>query len=205
MKRVRLGLLALWLSGCALVQPPEEAPAPDAALRETLLMDMENWSAKGRIAVKSETGGGQGNFRWFQSAENSRVMVSGPLGFGAFEIHFQPDLLEINDADGTRRARYEGADAAEQFLEESIGWSLPADSTRYWLLELEDPRRRGTTVQWNEAGLLQAAARGAWKVSWEEYRQSAGLPMPRKIRFENDQASIRLVVDRWELALVEPR
>ena len=42
-------------------------------------------------------------------------------------------------------------------------------------------------------------------MSWEEYREASGLLMPRKIRFENDQASIRLVVDRWELALAEPR
>ena len=205
MKFLRLWLPALCLSGCALVQPPVEEPPPDAALRESLLMEMQNWSAKGRIAVKSDTGGGQGNFRWFQSADNSRVMVSGPLGFGAFEILFQPELLEISDADGTRQARYEGPDAAEQFLESSIGWSLPAGSTRYWLLGLQDPQRRGSTVQWNEAGLLQAAGRGAWKVSWEEYREASGLLMPRKIRFENDQASIRLVVDRWELALAEPR
>ena len=206
MNRRLLGtVLLLLLSGCATLPPPEEKlePVLDAANRETTLLALQSWSAKGRIAVKSDTGGGQGNFRWAQAADDSRVRVSGPLGFGAFEILFRPDLLEISDKEGTRQARYEGPDAAEQFLESSIGWSLPAGSTRYWLLGLEDPQRRGTTVEWGEDGLLRTAGRGVWKISWEEYRETEGLPMPRKIRFENQQASIRLIVDQWDLPLAD--
>ena len=54
--------------------------------RRNTLAGKSDWRARGRIAVKSDDGGGQGNIRWRQEGPASSVNLSGPFGAGAYEI-----------------------------------------------------------------------------------------------------------------------
>ena len=198
--RPRPGLLlllsaAVLLDGCAL-RRPQALPGVDWAQRRERLLALDAWQARGRIAVKADSGGGQGNLQWEQQGAQARIRVSGPFGAGAYEIRWDPRTLTVSSRNGEFSRDYAGPDAAEQFLTEQLGWSFPAASTRYWLLGVPDP---GFPAQETFApdGQLVALDQNGWAVTYDRYTDQSSLPMPAKITLQNSRARVRLVIDRW--------
>ncbi len=194
MKPAFVMLLAL-LSGCAT--RPAVTPLPiDWAARTAAVAGWTDWSARGRLALKSAAGSGQADFDWQQQGEASRIRVSGPFGAGAYEIGWDAQALSIKSRDGEFSERYAGADAAEQFLAARLGWAFPATSTRWWLLGLPDPASAATT-EFAPDGRLASLVQNGWTVTYERYTDAAGVSMPGKVTAESARARLRLVVDRW--------
>ncbi len=189
---------ALLLNACALQQTGPGAGIDWAARRERLGA-LAAWEARGRIAIKSETGGGQGDLRWEQLGSATRIRVSGPFGAGAYEIRWDPARLTITSRNGEFSRAYAGSDAAEQFLAEQLGWSFPAISARYWLLGMADPAFPAEET-FASGGQLVALNQNGWTMSYDRYADQAGLAMPAKITLQNSRARLRLIIDRWCLA-----
>jgi outer membrane lipoprotein LolB len=185
------------LGGCALRQP-EVAPGVDWAQRSERLLALDSWQARGRIAVKAEKGGGQGDLVWEQHGAQARIHMAGPFGAGAYEIRWDERSLTVSSRNGEFSRGYTGPDAAEQFLAEQLGWSFPAASTRYWLLALADPASPAQST-FAADGRLAALDQNGWAVTYDRYTEQSGLPMPAKITLENSRARVRLVIDRWTL------
>jgi outer membrane lipoprotein LolB len=186
----------LLLAGCTLQRP---VPPVDWQARTAQLAALESWQARGRIAVKSPDGGGQGDLLWRQEGESARIRVSGPFGAGAWEIRWDPALLTIAGRDGELTRAYTGPDAAEQFLTEQLGWSFPAMSVRYWLLGLPHPAFPAHETR-GAAGELLELEQNGWNVRYQQYVRADGIPMPARLTAENELARLRLAVDRWCLA-----
>ena len=198
--RLRPGLLlvlsaAVLLGGCAL-RVPEAVPGVDWAQRRERLLALDAWEARGRIAVKVESGGGQGNLEWRQQGDQARIRVSGPFGAGAYEIRWDPQTLTVTSRNGEFSRDYTGPDAAERFLTEQLGWSFPAASARYWLLGVPDPAFPAQETMAAD-GQLVALDQNGWAVTYERYANQDSLPMPAKITLQNSRARVRLVIDRW--------
>jgi outer membrane biogenesis lipoprotein LolB len=99
------------------------------AARQAQLQSLTRWDLRGRIAVKADKGGGQGDIEWQQRGDATRIRVSGPFGAGAYDIHWDPVSLSVNSRNGEYSRSWPGQDAAQQFLAEQLGWSFPAVST----------------------------------------------------------------------------
>lgn len=194
-RRAALALLALAAAGCAL-QPPAAPPAVDWPARATALAGLDGWQARGRIALKAEGRGGQGDLAWTQAGPDARIRVSGPFGAGAYEIRWTPAAVTVTSRDGEFSREWTGADAAEQFLAAQLGWSFPAVSTRWWLLGLPDPAHPAERTLAAD-GSLAALAQNGWNVRYERYVDAGGWPMPARLTVESDRARLRVVVDRW--------
>jgi outer membrane lipoprotein LolB len=197
-RRATVALLALLATGCAL-QPPAAPPAVDWAARGAALMELAGWQARGRIALKAEGRGGQGDLAWQQSGAQARIRVSGPFGAGAYDIRWDPAGLSVASRDGEFSRAWTGADAAEQFLAEQVGWSFPAVSTRWWLLALPDPEHPAEQTLAADGSLAELTQNG-WTVRYERYVESGGWPMPARLTVESERARLRVVIDRWCLA-----
>lgn len=197
--RLRPGLLlflaAVLLGGCTL-RGPKAVPGVDWSQRRERLLALDAWQARGRIAVKAQSGGGQGNLEWQQQGEQARIRVSGPFGAGAYEIRWDPQTLTVTSRNGEFSRDYAGPDAAEQFLIEQLGWAFPAASTRYWLLGVPDPAFPAQETRAAD-GQLVALDQNGWAVTYERYTAQGNLPMPAKITLQNSRARVRLVIDRW--------
>lgn len=165
--------------------------------RETLL-DLTNWQARGRIAVKSDTGGGQGNIQWQQSDAGARIRVNGPFGAGAYELTWSADKITVTDKYGEVSADYTGPGAAERLLNERLGWSFPADSTRFWILGIANPDYPASE-HFDPDGWLASIEQNGWLIAYEGFATRSGNWLPRRIVMENEQARVKLVVDRWLL------
>jgi len=187
-----LGMLA----GCAALRPVAEAPPVDWAARDARVAALADWQARGRIAVKSARGGGQGDVQWRQSGEAARIRVSGPFGAGAYEIRWDPGALRVLSRNGEFVREWQGAAAAEAFLGEQLGWPFPAASIRWWVLGLAG-LASPATPEVTPRGELARLEQDGWTVSYERYGEAAGLPMPERLVLEGPQVRLRVVIDHW--------
>ena len=87
------------LAGCA-ARPTVTAPGVDWPARSERLAAIRDWEARGRIAIKAATGGGQGDLQWEQRGGETRIRVSVPFGAGAYEIRWDPSSLSVVSRNG---------------------------------------------------------------------------------------------------------
>ena len=85
-------LLAV-LAGCTTLKPVA-GPQADWQARQEQLQALSRWELKARIAVRYESDGGQGNMNWKQDGAQSRIVLSGPFGTGAYRITWNPESME---------------------------------------------------------------------------------------------------------------
>lgn len=193
-------LLALaMLSACSSLQhtaPPEEL-ANAQRMRELEVLDV--WTMQGRIAIKQASGSGQGKIVWLQNGEDADIVLSGPLGSGAVNIHWVPDEVVVSGAELDVQHRYTGSDAAEQFLAEQLGWQFPAASIRYWLLGIPNPDF-AYTQDFGADGALLRLQQSGWQVEYQRFVAVNGYVLPAKLQVQSAAVRLRVVVDDWLFA-----
>lgn len=196
-------LILLWLmlmmlaSGCAM-RPKMAGTGLDWDQREVALGQLANWQAHGRIAVKSDDGGGQGKLHWYQTNAQARIQLSGPFGVGAYELAWDSDSLVVSTKAGEVTAAYAGPLAAEQFLVDQLGWSFPAISIRYWILGIVDPQFTSAR-QFDRDGWLIGIEQNDWSIAYDGFLLHQDQWLPHKIVMQNDNARVKLIVDQWDL------
>lgn len=193
-------LAALLAGGCAAPSRIGGPAAVDPVARRAAIEAAGSWEARGRIALKTPGTSGQGNFAWVQTGDTTVLRVAGPFGAGAYEVRWEPGRLTVVSGRGEVAADYTGPDAAERFLEEQLGWSLPVANARYWLLGLAGPGTSAVETP-DETGLLVALAQDGWDVSYTEYRPEGATALPRKLVLSSTAGRIRLVIDDWNIDL----
>ena len=166
--------------------------------RRATLLGLSSWQARGRIAVKSEGNGGQGNIHWRQDGPEARIRVHGPFGAGAYELFWSDDKITVTDKRGVVSTEYTGQDAAQRFLTEHLGWSFPAISTRYWILGIAHPDYPAKE-RFGPEGWLTGIRQSGWDITYDKFSMRSGTWLPRRIVMENGDARVRVVVDRWYL------
>jgi outer membrane lipoprotein LolB len=196
-------LVVLWLmllmlaSGCAM-RPQIPGTGLNWDQREVELGELENWQAHGRIAVKSDDGGGQGKLHWYQTDAHARIQLSGPFGVGAYELAWDSDSLVVRTKAGEVTAAYAGPQAAEQFLVDQLGWSFPAISVRYWILGIVDPQF-ASSRQFDRDGWLIGIEQNDWSIAYDGFSLYQDQWLPKKIVMQNDSSRVKLIVDKWGL------
>ena len=189
---------ALLLSSCATLPP---AGVTDWAERQTILEAVDDWEFSGRLAVQDlATGEGtQASVRWRQEDLNSRIRLSGPFGSGAQELFWEPGRIRIVNGDGEQTMEYTGPEAAERFLRDQLGWSFPAESTRFWLLGLRDPDAPGQEIFSTDGELIELYQHG-WRIAFERFVLTDGLLLPSRLVLQNSTARLRIVISKWRVA-----
>jgi len=190
-----LPLLLLVLASCT---PVRTVIPPDQQARNAALLAMQSWEIRGRIAFRSGAEGGQANLHWQQAGERSLIRLAGPFGAGAYDVTLEPERVSVADADGEQSIVYQGAEAAEQFLQAQLGWSFPAGSTRYWMMGLLDPAAAGEEQRAADGTLLAIQQHG-WSVRFDRFKDVQGYVLPVRLELDNANANLRVVITRWTL------
>jgi outer membrane lipoprotein LolB len=196
-------LVLVWalalLSACTSLQTIQ--PTGWAA-RQAELLKLEDWELRGRMAFRSGEEGGQGKLHWQQAGAISFINIAGPFGAGAYDLVWEPGRVSVADATGKRSVEYTGADAAEQFMREQLGWSFPAVSARYWVMGLLDPADPGDE-HFDDQSVLSGITQHGWNISYERFAEFDGFALPTRINMENGTASLRMVISKWSAPVPE--
>lgn len=179
-------------TGCVTAPPGDDAGQWRRHRAELLTLD--RWSADGRVALRTADRGWSGNLSWSQEASDMDVRFRGPLGAGAFRLAGNSRGLRLHTADG--EVLYFAEPQRE--LADEIGWYVPLDSMRYWVLGVADPEAPARETL-DEQGRLAGLDQLGWQVSYESYRSDGVRMLPRKLVIESADVRIRFIVDRWSI------
>lgn len=198
MTRLLISVLALLLGACTSVPPLPERPAEE--LEQLWLQHRQkigrltDWSLIGRIVVKTEDDGWNGELHWSQSPDEFQIQFNAPFGQGAFQMEGNNQTVELRLSDGQIFI----APDAESLLLTHIGWHLPLGEFRYWVSGLPG-LQSVTSKTLNNDGQLAEMQQDQWRISYPEYFAVGEVMMPRKVYFKNHDLSVRLVIDKWML------
>lgn len=190
---IPIALLCALAAGCAgtpgTTQPGSAIPAD--------LHHLERWQARGRIGVSGPEKGGSGSFEWQQRGDRSDVEIRGPVGIGGVRLEMSgagghPDLV-LQTGDGRKLE----SDAAWSELQTQLGAEVPAGNLRFWMLGLAAPGEH----RWHEANPegVVTLEQGGWRIDYQRYSDQAGARVPMRMTATSGAASVRIVVDRWQL------
>jgi outer membrane lipoprotein LolB len=146
------------------------------------------WQLDGRAAGAVGAQGWQATLNWRQHGELSEVHLSGPFGVGALVLKRSPDGLSLNGAPPS--------DTVLTQLQERLGFELPLDRLRYWLLGVPDP---GAAFDLKRNGQDRAAqlTQDGWSIGYDRYMAVAGDSLPALVVLSREGVRVRIAVDRW--------
>jgi outer membrane lipoprotein LolB len=176
------------LAGCASlvgVQTlPSMLPATWEARRE-MLQSWGRFDSYGRVAIARDGEGFSGSWRWAQRAQRSTLELDGPLGVGGLRLDF--DSEGIVD------------EAARLALEQQLGFVLPVESLRYWMLGVPDPREVVEERVAADSARLDSLRQKGWTVTFKNYAPVSGADyeLPQRIEVDRESLRVRLVIEGW--------
>ena len=187
------GLAALLaLAGCGAV-PIRPTVATDPLARAAIAA-FDGWHATGRVAVRAGGEGFHANFDWRQAGGRGELAVRGPFGAGAARISVDPVRIRIESGSEPPFEALAPFAALEPAVTARLGFPLPLEPLRYWVLGVPAPElpSAGVGADFDQSG---------WHVAVTEFAAVAGAPGPLPARLELTRSStrIRLVVDHWQV------
>lgn len=199
---VVLAVGAALLAGCGTLldllpaEPGVADPEPAWRIHAEELSRVRSWSLHGTLAVRP-TGGDASRvtMRWRQSPDSYLVRFMGPLGVGLFEVEGSATAVEARFPDGRRAS----AASPEALLEQEIGWSVPLQGLRYWIVGAPVPEVAPSKMELDDLGRLARLEQLGWTVVYERYDTVDGLSLPERIRFSNASVDATVIVRRWNV------
>lgn len=188
----RLGKLlallpALALFGCAAPVPRQ---APLAGAEPALITGFQ---LSGRVAVKYDAQGFSGGLRWQRSGDSDDLLLLSPLGQGVAHIERDAHGVTLTAPD---QRPYHAMDTA-QLTEQVLGWRLPLDGLRYWVLGVAAPGSAATPEIDADKRLVRLTQEG-WRIDYLGYKRVDGTDLPGKIFLQRDEVEVKLVIDAWD-------
>ena len=163
--------------------------------RQEDLLEWPFWEIDGRIGLTVAKDSYNGSVAWEQNGAAIDFRFRGPLGFGGVRIH--GDLDEKVRVKTTTGQDFTVSDF-ESEMQARMGWSIPINSLRFWVLGIVDPEVDADVVL-NEEDLLDELVQGDWKVIYEAYKEVDGVQLPRKFKITGPDTRIKMVVNDWTI------
>ncbi len=174
---------------CACVSTrPALAPAPwERRLAE--LQHAAAWQLDGRAAVAVGTQGWQASLNWRQRGAEAELHLAGPLGVGALVLKATAQGISLNGAPPS--------DTVVAELQERLGFELPLDDLRFWLLGVPHPDV-AFDLERNDQDRAQQLTQDGWTLDYDRYVPANGDLLPARVVLNREGVRVRIVIDQWE-------
>jgi outer membrane lipoprotein LolB len=197
-------MLAALLYGCAAA-PSRPTPSAETErlwqTRQARLAALQSWTLSARIAVSNAAESWSSHVRWEQRDDHYEIDFSTFLGQRVAQLRGGSNevVLVLPDRDPV------AAPSASALLADVLGWHMPVESLRYWVIGLPVP---GHVLEssLDASGRLAELEQDGWHVSYSAYVSDylgadilAGHALPRRVVVSNPRLRIRVVVDEWRL------
>jgi outer membrane lipoprotein LolB len=169
------------------------APLPVGAGWEQRSRDLQranSWQLDGRAAVAYQGQGWQATLNWRQLDDSSEIHLAGPFGVGALVLKRTAAGLSVNGAPPS--------DAVLSQLQERLGFELPIDDLRFWLLGVPQPDAAFELTR-NTQDRAQTLSQGGWNIEYDRYMPVGGDVLPAHLVLSREAVRVRIAVDRWGL------
>ncbi|MCF6324906.1 MAG: lipoprotein insertase outer membrane protein LolB [Gammaproteobacteria bacterium] len=193
-------LLVVLVAGCAsrpLVSVLDPAVLEQRwVLRHAQLSALGGWELEGRVAVKQAQESWSASLRWQQQAEAFDIRFSSMLGQRLAQLTGDALTASLYLPDD----RVLSAANVSELLDEELGWSVPMDALRYWLVGVPAPALASAeklNKGLDEKGRLQWLEQAGWRIEYQRYRSVGALEVPKKMELTRGEIRVRFIIDRW--------
>jgi outer membrane lipoprotein LolB len=194
LRLLTLSTLLVLLTACAGT-PPQEPSSDDWKAHSQQLTALQQWTASGKLALRSAQASDSASIVWQQDSENTHLQLSGPLGMGATTIDSNGERLDIRQGDDVQSLDISTPDAILM----NTGLDLPLAALTYWIKGLPAP---GTELQQFEVDpqtqLLQTLRQDDWEVQFQQYRQFEGYILPVRMLIQRGETRAKIVITQWQ-------
>ncbi|MDV2238168.1 lipoprotein insertase outer membrane protein LolB, partial [Burkholderia pseudomallei] len=184
--------------GACATQPPR-APAAAPAAAPDARQTEQNRAYTGRFAVQYQDPLGNprnvyGNFDWQEQGTNVSLELRSPLGQTLAIVKSAPGgaSLELPN----RQPQF--APDVGELMQRALGFALPLDGLRYWLLPTPSPTTPATTVRDPQDGArIKEIRQDGWTIDYVAYADAPAAGVKRiNLARQTPPLDIKLVLDR---------
>ncbi len=184
-------LLASVLSGCALLPA---SPAPDSSLRPPQ-PDTAAFALNGRISIKYDDVRHSAGLRWVHRVQSDEVLLLAPLGQTAARVYRDASGATLDD--GNKQYR---AEDVEALMQQALGWRLPLDGLRYWILGMP-VAERPAQIKRDDNGRIVMLHQDGWEVAYLRHADASPNSLPTRLQLNRDDLQVQLLIDEWDWSL----
>jgi outer membrane lipoprotein LolB len=168
------------------------APPAGAAWEQRAadLQRANSWRLDGRAAVAYQGQGWQATLNWRQLDDSSEIHLAGPFGVGALVLKQTAAGLSLNGDPPS--------DAVLAQLQARLGFELPIDDLRFWLLGVPEPGAEFALTR-NAQDRALTLTQGGWSIEYDRYMAVGGDVLPAHLVLSREAVRVRIAVDHWEL------
>jgi outer membrane lipoprotein LolB len=188
-------LPALLLGACGTLPPADgtrELANGAYQERAAALTAWVRWDFIGQLSVDDGSDGGTGRLHWRVREQDSRLDFRGSLGRGAWRMTIQPGSAVLEKADGSRSE----ARSVEELIQREVGWRIPVESLRHWVLGLRAPGH-SRAMEVDDQGRITRLEQQGWSIDFDRYRRWEGVELPGRIEAVRGELRVKLVAGRW--------
>lgn len=189
-----LVICSLIFSGCSSL---EQQTVTQKTLSASWLQHMqavkfiEQWQANAKVAITVDNKTQKSKMTWRQQQQHYSIVFSLPFGQSG------PTLVG-NETSATLSIPKEEpitGHSAGQLLEQRLGWTLPVENAKFWILGIPSPNSESKVLLKNER--LTKLRQDGWLINYDRYKRIDGLFMPSKITISRGNFSLLLIVYKW--------
>ena len=176
-------LCGLWLlSGCATIAPGSAVTDVEFIVQGKLLLTL----ADEKTALR---------FSWQQNQDDYVIDVWGAFGQGRTQLRGTGKKMQV-----MRGQKVIVAGPPELVMQQQLGWSMPVEAMRYWILGQPQPNIRFADYAIDEAQSSVRFRQSSWAVSAvlvngaNTARQD---PQPKQVELIRDDVAVRVKVSKY--------
>ncbi len=181
----------LVISACA--SNPQPAIPTDLAANQQALAALQQWTVRGRAALTLDGRAEQLGFYWQQNRELATLTLSGPIGWGRYQLAYNLDSGETRLTEG-----FDKLDDAERQAIANRLQTLPMAQLSDWLLGLCTDCGPDQT-SYDATGMVKSYQNDRWQVSYTAFQNANALTLPRRLSFSGPQTEGKLLLKDWQL------
>jgi len=186
----------LSLISCTSLSTDSDFDNPDY---QQVLRQLDSWSLRGRLNIRSSNSNDTVNINWQQNREAFDINLSGTLGLGAVRISGDDQGVLIEKA-GEESFR---APSLEVVGSEILGYVFPAGELLYWIRGLPAPGPR-PGITYNPDGLIATLSQQdytgrRWELQYDRYADIDGHYLPGRLRLEQAPYRLTFLIAKWEI------
>jgi outer membrane lipoprotein LolB len=202
MKKILLLILIITLSGCAQRNAPttdDSAILTNQSWEEhrQQIVNMDNWSLSGKLAIFLETERQTANIYWQQEGNNYNIQLTTFIGTRVLQVIKNEQGIEIINSDDEV---FTGQDANELIQQLSPGLDLPITALQQWIKGNPDnaPFQLNETQQVGELIGIDDS-QNVWEVKLQDYNIFSGIALPEKVDLTRDNMRVKIAINQWNI------
>ncbi|WED22507.1 lipoprotein insertase outer membrane protein LolB [Vibrio sp. JC009] len=191
-----LFMSAVFLAACSSV-PEESKQSVEWENHKSLLAQIEQYQATGKLGYKSPEIKQSLNFIWTHSKDKSQLRLTTFLGQTVLNLEINQKEAKVTDRDGNIFTDSN----ATHLVYRLTGLVIPVNYMQDWIKGL--PTDADSFQLNTETNTLSSLAKQLgtqdWQLNYVSYQTVDRIPLPYSMNLEHSDTSLKIVVSKWKI------